>query len=91
MLELLAGGDRGVTELAAELNISQPSVSEQLATLRRVGLVNSTAQGRQRIYRIDTAPLQEVSEWVARLDVFWDERMARLGRLLTTLDREDQP
>lgn len=91
MLELLAGGDRGVTELAAELNISQPSVSEQLATLRSVGLVNSTAQGRQRIYRIDTAPLQEVSEWVTRLDIFWDERIARLGRLLTALDREDQP
>ncbi|GAB3052857.1 ArsR/SmtB family transcription factor [Sediminivirga luteola] len=88
ILELLGQQDLTVAELTRELGIAQPSVSEQLSLLREVGLVDSTSQGRKRVYRINPAPLRTVADWLVHLDAFWDERFARLGRLLEDLDEE---
>ena len=90
ILHLLAMKDYGVVELAEQLGISQPSVSEQLSSLKKVGLVESNAKGRQQIYRLDAAPLREVADWVVELNAFWDERFARLGELVEQLERKEQ-
>lgn len=89
ILTLLAGKEYGVVELADKLGISQPSVSEQLGLLKKVGLVKSSAKGRRQIYRLDTLPLGEVASWVIELDAFWGERFVRLGRLVEQLDKEE--
>lgn len=67
----------------------RPTVSEHLAALRSVGLVTSSKRGRERVYRLDTAPLRDVTDWVSTLEAFWDERFDRLGRLLQTIYEED--
>lgn len=85
---LLATDDRVVSELVAAVGVSQPAVSEHLAALRSVGLVTSSKRGRERVYRLDTTPLRDVTEWISTLETFWDERFERLGRLLETIDEE---
>lgn len=88
ILGLLAAEDRGVAALVTELGVSQPTVSEHLALLRSVGLVESRKQGRERVYRLETRPLHDVTDWVYRLETFWDGRIERLGRLLGTMETE---
>jgi predicted transcriptional regulator len=90
ILSLLANKEYGVVELADKLGISQPSVSEQLGSLKRAGLVTSSAKGRRRIYHLDTAPLGEVASWVIEINKFWDERFARLSQLVEELDKEER-
>lgn len=87
-MNALAGEGRVVSELVDEVGVSQPTVSEHLAQLRQVGLVTCTKSGRERLYRLDTAPLQDITEWIATLEVFWDERFERLGRTLAAMDKE---
>ena len=53
ILDLLAGGERSVTELVESLGLSQPLVSKHLRVLREVGLVQVRDEGRQRFYRLD--------------------------------------
>ena len=50
----LSQGERNVGELEQLLGIQQPTLSQQLAVLRREGLVATRREGKQIIYRIDS-------------------------------------
>ncbi|MCA9847491.1 MAG: winged helix-turn-helix transcriptional regulator, partial [Dehalococcoidia bacterium] len=52
ILELLRGRERGVTEIADALGMTQPGASKHLRVLREVGLVQVHDRGRQRVYRL---------------------------------------
>jgi len=55
-----------VNELAAPHAISLPSVSRHLKVLERAGLVVKGRSAQWRPCRLDTAPLAEADEWMAR-------------------------
>jgi ArsR family transcriptional regulator len=44
---------RSVGEVAAKVNVSQPTVSHHLAVLRKAGLVKSRKDGKQVFYTLD--------------------------------------
>lgn len=67
ILELLAAGDLSVGLITVELGISQPSVSQHLAVLREVGLVEATRRGTSSIYHLPTDPLAPVKDWIGSL------------------------
>lgn len=50
----LSQGERHVSELEALLGIVQPTLSQQLAVLRREGLVETRRDGKQIYYRISS-------------------------------------
>ena len=50
----LAQVERHVSELEALLGITQPTLSQQLAVLRREGLVDTRREGKQIYYRISS-------------------------------------
>ncbi|TDD64276.1 ArsR family transcriptional regulator [Actinomadura darangshiensis] len=83
---LLLDGPRPVNDLAAHFAMSRPSVSEHLRVLRDAGLVSEQRDGRQRIYRLEPAPLREMSEWLTPYERFWREKLSELRELL---DEED--
>jgi ArsR family transcriptional regulator len=59
LLYRLAEGPQNVGELAAALNISQPTVSRHLKVLRERGMVTTTRYGATVEYRlIDDRPIQ---------------------------------
>jgi DNA-binding transcriptional ArsR family regulator len=53
IVELLAAGDRSVSELAGELPISRPAVSRHLRLLKEAGLVADRAEGTREQRRQD--------------------------------------
>lgn len=60
IVELLAGGERRVTDLVTELRSSQPNVSGHLACLKECGLVLDRPQGRAVVYRLARPELFEL-------------------------------
>jgi len=52
ILSRLAGAPRSVTELARDLDMEQPAVSQQLRVLRELGLVAGDRRGRHVIYSL---------------------------------------
>ena len=73
ILDRLRRRPRAVGELAAELPVSQPAVSQHLAVLREAGLVESRREGRRRVYRLRPGGLAPVREYVERM---WDDALA---------------
>lgn len=67
MLGYIASQERNVSELAALLDLTEPTVSHHLAKLREAGYVNLRQAGNQRFYRLNPGTLQRVSQQVAEL------------------------
>jgi|ERR1700730_10830771 DNA-binding transcriptional ArsR family regulator len=69
VFEGLRQGPRSVGDLAKNLPVTRPAVSQHLKFLKDAGLVIDRAEGRQRVYRIDPKGLGQLRAW---LDKFWD-------------------
>ena len=68
----LAEQPRAVGELAAELPISRPAVSQHLKVLKEAGLVEDQVVGRRRIYRLNPAGVAALRD---QLDTFWNRAL----------------
>jgi DNA-binding transcriptional ArsR family regulator len=94
ILDLLADGPRPVHDLASHFSMARPSVSEHLKVLRDAGLVDEERRGRERLYRLDPAPLAEVAGWLAPYERFWRGRLHDLREALDEAfppDHEETP
>jgi DNA-binding transcriptional ArsR family regulator len=89
ILDLLAGGERSVTELVESLGLSQPLVSKHLRVLRDAGAVTSRVVGRRRVYRLGVDPLPDVLAWVNPYHARWSRSLDRLAAVLDA--QEDEP
>jgi DNA-binding transcriptional ArsR family regulator len=65
---MLAAGPMSVGDLAAQLPVTRPAVSQHLKVLKDAGLVSEEAIGTRRIYRLDAAGVTALR---AQLDDFW--------------------
>lgn len=78
---------KSVGQLADELGVSQPAVSQHLATLREAGLVTVEADGRRRIYRPDLRSLAELRSF---FDSYWTDALDRLDAVATAAAHEQR-
>ena len=74
IVELLAGGDRSVQQLADLLPISRPAVSRHLRLLKEAGLVTEEPRGTRRIYRLHGEGVAAVRGYLERV---WGDAAAR--------------
>jgi DNA-binding transcriptional ArsR family regulator len=73
IFERLAEGPRAVGELAGELPVSRPAVSQHLKVLKDAGLVVDRPAGNRRIYQLNP---DGVGALRAQLDRFWSKALA---------------
>lgn len=73
IFERLADRPQAVGELAGELPISRPAVSQHLKALKEAGLVTDHAAGNRRIYRLNPDGVGAVRSY---LDRFWHTSMS---------------
>ena len=90
ILDLLAAGERSVTELVALLQVTQPQVSKHLKVLREVGLVEVRHEGRHRMYRLNGPSLKPIHDWVKSYERMWDERLDALEEVLEELKEKEK-
>jgi rhodanese-related sulfurtransferase/DNA-binding transcriptional ArsR family regulator len=81
LLDLLAQGERGVEELAAETALSVANASQHLQVLRAAGLVESRRVGTSIRYRLADARVFDL--WQALREV-GEARRADIDRLVDT-------
>lgn len=74
VFELLRSGPRSVGELAGDLPVSRPAVSQHLRVLEEAGLVTHRRQGTRNLYELDSAGVRVLRDWI---DGFWSEALTR--------------
>jgi DNA-binding transcriptional ArsR family regulator len=77
ILTLVRSEERTAGEIAAELPVTWPAVSQHLRVLKGTGLITERREGTRRYYRARPEGLAEVR---AFLDGFWDDSLLALKR-----------
>jgi ArsR family transcriptional regulator len=88
VLELLQDGPKAVSELLAEIAVEASSLSQQLAVLRRAGIVVSTRKGTSVVYELAAS---DVADLMLAARRFLTEVLAAHGDLLAELRSADTP
>ena len=89
ILDVLAGGERAVNELVAQLGVAQPTVSKHLRVLRKVGVVEVRGDGRRRLYRMNGKALKPIHDWVQAYEQTWSARFDALDDVLDDLKTKE--
>ncbi|MGN6157730.1 MAG: ArsR/SmtB family transcription factor [Devosia sp.] len=85
IFEKLREGPLSVTEIANDMPVSRPAVSQHLALLKEAGLVTDKQQGRRNVYYIDPEGLSQIRIW---LDQFWDIALSRFKEKLESQEQD---
>ena len=90
IVELLRPGERSVREIADELPISRPAVSQHLRVLERAGLVTARRDGTRNFYSVNGDGLAELRTY---FEGFWDEALAAFKAAAESEEggHEDEP
>ncbi len=87
IFERVALRPRAVGELASEMPVSRPAVSQHLRVLKEAGLVIDRPAGNRRIYHADP---DGIAAMRAQLDRFWSQTLATFKEVAEHDSKEDR-
>jgi DNA-binding transcriptional ArsR family regulator len=76
-------GSVTASEAAKELPMTRQAVAKHLAVLHDAGLAEPSRAGRETRYALQPQALADAAAWMAEVGADWDERLARLQRLVS--------
>jgi DNA-binding transcriptional ArsR family regulator len=86
----LTRGAASVSELAAPLDVSLPTVLQHLDVLQRSGLLRSEKVGRVRTCRLEPGPMRALEQWIAEHRGAWERRLDLMGAVLDEAFPDDE-
>lgn len=94
ILRMLWVAPRTAGAIAGAFSVTRPAISRHLRVLREAGLVVDTAQGRERVYRLELGPLTAIEEFIAELRrdqaSEWERRFMALETEVHRVKRESK-
>ena len=78
ILMMLSEKQLTVNAISEKFKISRPAISKHLKVLLNTKLVVPNQKGRERYYRLNVEPLNEVRKWMEFYDKFWDNKLKQL-------------
>lgn len=78
ILMMLTEKEMHVNNIAKNFKFSRPAVSKHLKILETSKLVKARKEGRERFYRLNPEPLNEVYKWLEFYNKFWDDKLNSL-------------
>jgi DNA-binding transcriptional ArsR family regulator len=84
IVERLSLGACTVADLAGEMPISRPAVSQHLKVLKDAGVVQDQVAGRHRVYSLDAERLERFRR---QLDQFWSDALTQLAASVDEQER----
>jgi DNA-binding transcriptional ArsR family regulator len=76
----LADRPHSVGELAAQMPVSRPAVSQHLKVLKDAGLVNDHQEGTRRIYQLNPVALAALRD---QLDTYWRRALTSYAEVVS--------
>jgi DNA-binding transcriptional ArsR family regulator len=87
IFERIANRPQAVVEIASELPVSRPAVSQHLRVLKDARLVVDRRAGNRRIYQVDPSGLAAMR---TQLDRFWNQALANFKEIVEQ-DQQEAP
>ena len=71
IVERLAAGPATVGEATRGFDVSKPAISKHLKVLEESGVVSRVIEGRTHVLSLETAALEEATEWMVAQRAIW--------------------
>ena len=81
---LCESGPMSITALSGGTAISRQAVTKHLHRLEQAGLVHSHRQGRERLWQVEPASIDDAQRYLERISARWDAAIDRLRRYVET-------
>lgn len=78
LVSLCASGPASLTRLSSRFEVSRQAITKHLEVLSEAGLVNSSREGRERIWAIEPKRLEDAHAYLDRISRQWDDALERL-------------
>jgi len=91
IIGLIAKKSLNLNAIAEQFDVSRPAISQHIKILEQCGLVTIRQEGRERYCEAQLKPLNEVTDWVEKYRLIWEERFTALDELLQELQEIPQP
>lgn len=82
ILHLLSKDSMTINSLAENFEMSRPAVSKHIKLLYTSGFISIEEKGRERYCTLKEDGFNELKEWIAYYDKFWNEKLMNLEKLL---------
>lgn len=82
VLKLLAEKERPISEITSHFSMSRTAIAKHLHVLSEADLVRGEKVGREKRYRLQPESFEELKQWLAYFDRFWDNKLAMLKHLV---------
>jgi DNA-binding transcriptional ArsR family regulator len=78
VMTLASGEPRSIAELTAGSKLTRQAITKHLRVLERARIVHGIRVGRESLFALDPAPMNELREYLNRVSQQWDQALSRL-------------
>ncbi|MCE3294886.1 MAG: transcriptional regulator, ArsR family [Crocinitomicaceae bacterium] len=82
IINLVSAKPLNLNSIADNFTISRPAISQHIKILSECGLILVVQKGRERYCEAKLDKLKEVSDWIEKYTVFWNNKLDALGQFL---------
>jgi DNA-binding transcriptional ArsR family regulator len=82
------GSRRSIAQLCEGQPLTRQAITKHLRVLEQVRIVRQQRAGRERLFALDPAPIDDLRRHIDQVSLKWDQR---LGRLKSLLESDNAP
>ncbi len=90
IMRRVLAGERSVSALAAQYDMSFAAVQKHVAVLERAGLLTKRRSGREQLARGDVEAVRSVASMLTELEQIWRGRIARIDELIASDSTQEE-
>ena len=76
--KLCGGQSRSISQLATGSELTRQAITKHLRVLENAGIVRRKRAGRESLFELDPAPIDELRKYLDQVSEQWDEALNRL-------------
>lgn len=82
VLKLLAEKELPISEITSHFPMSRTAIAKHLHILSEAELVSGRKIGREKRFRLQSEPLEEVKQWLSFYEQFWNNKLSILKHIV---------
>ncbi len=82
VVKLTGGQPHSISQLTERSGLTRQAITKHLRVLERAGVVRSVRRGRESLFELDPAPIDEARQYLDLMSSRWDQALSRLKSLI---------
>jgi DNA-binding transcriptional ArsR family regulator len=82
LLELLLNDEVSISTISSHFPMSRTAVTKHLRVLESAGLTRPQKVGREKLYKLESQPLQKLQTWIEFFNPYWETKLLDLKRIV---------